>query len=106
MTRPNSFVVVFFIVSVVFAVVVISAVTTLADGEQGARLKKIVLIAGKNAPGHGGPGQHFYEGGIELLKECLDSSGNVRGIETQVIFERLLPKESKLIYDMCKIRNI
>lgn len=99
MTRPNRFVVVFIIVSVVFALVVISAVKTLADDEQPARPKKIVLIAGKNAPGHGGPGQHFHEGGITLLKECLDTSANVRGIKTQVIFESRWPKDANILDD-------
>ncbi len=97
MGRPNRIVVLLILVCVVFASAVNVAPTTLGGGEQGSSCKKIVLIAGKNAPGHGGPGQHFYEGGIELLKECLDSSANVTGVETQVIFERLLPKDPNIL---------
>jgi hypothetical protein len=96
MGRSNRIVVLLILICVVFVLAVNMAPTTLGGGERRSASKKIVLIAGKNAPGHGGAGQHFYEGGIKLLKECLDSSVNVSGIETQVIFERLWPKDPNI----------
>lgn len=44
--------------------------------------KKIVFVAGPKD--HGGPGAHEYEKDLQLLKECLDSSPNVKGITTQI----------------------
>jgi len=44
-------------------------------------LKKIVLIAGTKSHG---PGDHEYEKGVKLLKHCLDTSPNVKGVETKV----------------------
>ena len=44
--------------------------------------KKIVLIAGPKD--HGGPGAHEYEKDLRLLKRCLDTSPNVKGIRTEV----------------------
>jgi type 1 glutamine amidotransferase len=49
--------------------------------EAGTGLKKIVLIAG--AKSHG-PGDHEYEKGAKLLKHCLDTSPNVKGVKTEV----------------------
>ena len=73
MGRPNRIVVLLILVCVVFALAVNMVPTTFGGGEQRSSCKKIVLIAGKNAPGHGGPGQHFYEGGIELLLMLQES---------------------------------
>ncbi len=46
-----------------------------------AREKKVVLIAG--AKSHG-PGDHEYERGMKLLKQCLDTAPNVPGLKTEV----------------------
>ena len=43
--------------------------------------KKIVLVAG--AKSHG-PGEHEYEKGARLLKQCLDTSPNLHGFTTEV----------------------
>jgi len=45
------------------------------------KMKKVVLIAGKKSHA---PGDHEYEKGVKLLKECLDNSPNVKGIQTEV----------------------
>ena len=49
--------------------------------ESSKPLKKIILIAGKKSHG---PGDHEYEKGVELLKRCLDTSPNAKGIRTEV----------------------
>ena len=49
--------------------------------EAGTGLKKIVLIAGTKSHG---PGDHEYEKGLKLLKHCLDTSPNVKGLRTEV----------------------
>ncbi|MFO0946249.1 MAG: LamG-like jellyroll fold domain-containing protein [Planctomycetota bacterium] len=46
-----------------------------------APVRKIVLLAGDKSHG---PGHHEYEKGAALLKECLDTSPNVRGIKTEI----------------------
>ena len=43
--------------------------------------KKIILIAGTKSHG---PGEHEYEKGVRLLKQCLDSSPNLHGYTTEV----------------------
>ncbi len=53
-----------------------------ASGLQPVPPKKVVLIAGKSSHG---PGQHEHGKGVLLLKECLDNSSNVKGIETHVV---------------------
>ena len=45
--------------------------------------KKIVLIAGKKSHG---PGAHEYEKDVTLLKHCLDTSPNVRGVKCEAHF--------------------
>ncbi|MBI3852968.1 MAG: ThuA domain-containing protein [Verrucomicrobia bacterium] len=47
----------------------------------GAGLTKIVLIAGTKSHG---PGDHEYEKGVKLLKHCLDSSPNVKGLQMEI----------------------
>src|ERR1051325_1053302 len=44
--------------------------------------RKIVLIAGPLDAGHP-RGSHEYEKSVQLLKQCLDSSPNVRGLQTE-----------------------
>ena len=44
--------------------------------------KKIVLIAGPKD--HGAPGAHEYVKDLELLKKCLDTSPNARGVATEI----------------------
>jgi len=44
--------------------------------------KKIVLIAGPKD--HGGPGAYEYEKDLVLLKKCLETSPNVRGVSAEV----------------------
>ena len=46
------------------------------------RDRKIVLIAGKKSHG---PGAHEYEKGCRLIKACLDTSPNVKGVQTVVV---------------------
>jgi len=46
------------------------------------RERKIVLIAGKKSHGIGA---HEYEKGCRLIKDCLDSSPNVKGVQTVVV---------------------
>jgi len=46
-------------------------------------VKKIVLIAGKKSHG---PGVHEYEKDVKLLKHCLDTSPNVKGVKTESHF--------------------
>ena len=43
-------------------------------------VKKIVLIAGRKSHG---PGVHEYEKDVKLLKHCLDTSPNAKGIQTE-----------------------
>ena len=49
----------------------------------GPTAKKIVLLAGKKSHG---PGAHEYEKDAKLLKHCLDTSPNVKGVKTEVHF--------------------
>lgn len=48
-----------------------------------ARPRKVVLIAGPLDKGHP-PGTHEYEKSARLLKHCLDSSPNLKGVKTAV----------------------
>ena len=45
--------------------------------------KKIVFLAGKKSHG---PGAHEYEKDAKLLRACLDTSPNVKGVKTEVHF--------------------
>ena len=64
-----------------------------ADGAKPVR--KIVLIAGKKSHGLGA---HEYEKGCRLIKACLDSSPNVKGIETVVVTNGW-PADEKILDD-------
>jgi hypothetical protein len=57
--------------------------------------RKIVLIAGKKSHG---PGEHEYEKGARLLKHCLDTSPNVKGVKTEVILNGW-PEDPKVLDD-------
>lgn len=46
------------------------------------RPKKVVLIAGPLDGGHP-PGTHEYEKTVRMLKHCLDTSGNVKGVRVE-----------------------
>lgn len=50
--------------------------------EQGKAPKKIVFIAGPKD--HGGPGAHEYEKDLALLKKCLDTSPDAKGVTTEI----------------------
>ena len=50
-------------------------------GEPAAR--KIVFLAGKKSHG---PGAHEYEKDVKLLKHCLDTAANVKGVTTEAHF--------------------
>jgi type 1 glutamine amidotransferase len=63
-----------------FAADIVTPVTQPTSG--GNPVRKIVLIAGKKSHGIGA---HEYEKGCRLIKACLDSSPNVKGIETIVV---------------------
>ncbi|MHC4497637.1 MAG: ThuA domain-containing protein [Planctomycetota bacterium] len=58
--------------------------------------KKVVLIAGRDSHT---VGAHKHEQGVLLLKECLDSSANVKGLKTEVVFERLWPNDLSILDD-------
>src|SRR3990167_6557427 len=50
-------------------------------GEPAAR--KVVFLAGKKRHG---PGAHEYEKDVKLLKHCLDTAANVKGVKTEAHF--------------------
>ncbi len=62
--------------------------------------KKIVLIAGPKD--HGGPGAHEYEKDLALLKSCLDTSPNVKGITTKMYVGKA-PKDIRELADAATI---
>ncbi len=62
-----------------------------------AESKKILMIAGPRD--HGGPGAHEYEKDLRLLKRCLDTSPNVKGVSAEV----MLVKQPR---DIARLNNI
>ena len=62
--------------------------------------KKIVLLAGPKD--HGGPGAHEYEKDLVLLKKCLETSSNVRGVSAEVHVVRV-PRDAKQFEDAATI---
>jgi hypothetical protein len=56
---------------------------TSADDEDANRVRKVVLIAGPLDKGHP-PGTHEYEKAARLIKHCLDTSPNVRGLRSEL----------------------
>lgn len=60
----------------------LSAMTT--NARAGAPSKKVVLIAGKKSHG---PGEHEYERGLKLLKTCLETATNVKGMSAEVYLD-------------------
>ncbi len=61
--------------------------------------KKIVLVAG--AKSHG-PGEHEYEKGARLLKQCLDASPNLHGYTTEVVTDGW-PADEKVFDDAATV---
>ena len=61
--------------------------------------KKILLIAG--AKSHG-PGEHEYEKGVRLLKQCLDTSPNLHGFTTEVVTDGW-PRDEKVFDDAATV---
>jgi type 1 glutamine amidotransferase len=59
------------------------SVGELFSAESQPSAKKIVLIAGKKSHG---PGVHEYELDAKLLKSCLDTAANLKGIVTETHF--------------------
>ena len=57
------------------------------------KAKRIVLISGR--PSHG-RGSHAWDAGVKLLKHCLDTSPNVKGITTDLVFHGW-PKDTKVL---------
>src|SRR5579884_4040547 len=57
-------------------------VLTAAPAAEPARPHKVVLIAGPLDKSHP-PGTHEYEKSVRLLKYCLDTSPNVKGLRTE-----------------------
>ncbi len=55
-----------------------------AAGLNPAQTKKVVFIAGEKTHGEG---EHAHEDGVWLLKNCLDNSQNVTGIESEVVLD-------------------
>jgi type 1 glutamine amidotransferase len=70
--------------AVVFAGCIHQPITPGAQDAPAARSKKIVLIA--DAPDGHAPGTHEYAKGVRLLKYCLDTSPNLKGIRTEAYF--------------------
>jgi type 1 glutamine amidotransferase len=66
-----------------------------ADASAAPRERKIVLIAGRKSHA---PGAHEYEKGCRLIKACLDSSPNVRGVQTVVVTDGW-PADEKVFDD-------
>jgi len=60
-----------------------------------ARSRKIVLIAG---PASHSKVAHDWPGGARLLKQCLDSAKNVKGIRTEVVLNGW-PKDVSVLVD-------
>ena len=58
--------------------------------------KKVVLIAGKTDHQSG---THEHETIVSMLKECLDTSPNVKGIKTEVVFNGGWPKDPNILND-------
>jgi type 1 glutamine amidotransferase len=68
-----------------FTVLLLAACAAVSAGpaaESPVPPRKIVLIAGPLDAGHP-RGSHEYEKSVQLLKQCLDSSPNVRGLQTE-----------------------
>jgi len=61
--------------------------------------KKIVLVAG--AKSHG-PGEHEYEKGARLLKQCLDTSPDLHGFTTEVVTDGW-PRDEKVFDDAATV---
>jgi type 1 glutamine amidotransferase len=61
--------------------------------------KKVVLIAGEKSHA---PNTHEYEKGVRLFKHCLDTSPNVRGVETVVVTNGW-PDDAKVLDDAATI---
>jgi hypothetical protein len=57
--------------------------------------KKVLLIAGPLDKSHP-PGTHEYEKSVKLLKHCLDTSHNLKGIRTEVVLGGW-PREERLL---------
>jgi type 1 glutamine amidotransferase len=57
--------------------------------------KKVVLIAGKKSHG---PGDHEYERGVKLLKTCLETASNVKGIRAEVVLDGW-PRDATVLDD-------
>jgi type 1 glutamine amidotransferase len=68
---------------------------TRPSGAAPQRDRKIVLIAGKKSHGIGA---HEYEKGCRLIKACLDSSPNVKGVQTVVVTNGW-PTDEKVLDD-------
>ncbi len=60
--------------------------TAAEDATTGTKTRKIVMLAGPKD--HGGPGAHEYEKDLVLLKKCLETSPNVRGVRAEVYVVR------------------
>lgn len=60
---------------------------------------KIVLIAGKQSHGSG---EHQHKEGVLLLKKCLDTSPNVKGVKIETHFDGW-PKEDTALDDAAAI---
>jgi type 1 glutamine amidotransferase len=67
----------------------------LGAADKSKKQRKLVLIAGKKSHG---PGEHEYEKGARLLKQCLDTSPNVKGIKTEVVTNGW-PDDPKVLED-------
>lgn len=86
--------------SVRLLAVVLSLVGLAIAGSQASfaadcSVKKIVLIAG---PASHGSGEHEHTADLQLVKHCLDTSPNLKGIKTELHFDGW-PKDARTLDD-------
>jgi hypothetical protein len=66
-----------------------------AQTPRDAAFKKVLLIAGPLDRSHP-PGTHEYEKSVKLLKHCLDTSSNLKGIHAEVVLGGW-PRDERLV---------
>jgi putative heme-binding domain-containing protein len=78
----------------------LSCALTVAAAPEERAARKIVLIAGTVHQGPGGhlPGTHEYEKSVRLLRHCLDTAPDLKGIRTEVHFGGW-PKDPRTLED-------
>lgn len=88
------------VVIVLVALVLASAASALAAEKAATSARKIVFLAG--APDGHGKGTHEYAKDLQLLKACLDTAANVKGIRTEIHLNGW-PKDASTLDDAAVI---